>query len=29
MRERWDVVHCWEEPYVIAGGQVALLSPAA
>src|SRR6204780_1194989 len=29
MRERWDLVHCWEEPYVIAGGQVALLSPAA
>jgi phosphatidyl-myo-inositol dimannoside synthase len=28
MRERWDLVHCWEEPYVIAGGQVALLSPA-
>jgi glycosyltransferase involved in cell wall biosynthesis len=19
----WDIVHCWEEPYVIAGGQVA------
>ena len=29
MRERWDLVHCWEEPYVVAGGQVALLSPAA
>jgi glycosyltransferase involved in cell wall biosynthesis len=24
MRERWDLVHCWEEPYVVAGGQVAL-----
>jgi glycosyltransferase involved in cell wall biosynthesis len=23
MRERWDVVHCWEEPYVSAGWQVA------
>jgi glycosyltransferase involved in cell wall biosynthesis len=21
--ERWDFVHCWEEPYVLAGGQVA------
>ncbi|HKY04074.1 MAG TPA: glycosyltransferase family 4 protein [Blastocatellia bacterium] len=19
----WDVVHCWEEPYILAGGQVA------
>ena len=23
LRERWDVVHCWEEPYVIAAAQVA------
>jgi len=23
LRERWDLVHCWEEPYVFAGGQVA------
>ena len=23
MRERWDLVHCWEETYVVAGGQVA------
>jgi glycosyltransferase involved in cell wall biosynthesis len=23
LRERWNLVHCWEEPYVIAGGQVA------
>jgi glycosyltransferase involved in cell wall biosynthesis len=29
MRERWDLVHCWEEPYVVAGGQVAQWSPAA
>ena len=29
MRERWDVVHCWEEPYVVAGGQVARWTPAA
>jgi glycosyltransferase involved in cell wall biosynthesis len=27
MRERWDFVHCWQEPYVIAGGQVAWWSP--
>lgn len=24
-RERWDVVHCWEEPYVVAAAQVAAL----
>ncbi len=23
LREGWDVVHCWEEPYILAGGQVA------
>ena len=27
MRERWDVVHCWEEPYVAAGWQVARSVP--
>src|SRR5947209_13007410 len=27
LREGWDVVHCWEEPYVLAGGQVARWSP--
>jgi glycosyltransferase involved in cell wall biosynthesis len=27
LRERWDVVHCWEEPYVAAGWQVARLTP--
>jgi glycosyltransferase involved in cell wall biosynthesis len=21
--EGWDLVHCWEEPYILAGGQVA------
>ena len=26
-KERWDVVHCWEEPYVTAGAQVASLVP--
>jgi glycosyltransferase involved in cell wall biosynthesis len=29
MRERWDLVHCWEEPYVVAGGQIAMMAPAA
>ena len=24
----WDVVHCWQEPYVAAGAQVARLTPA-
>lgn len=23
---RWDLVHCWEEPYILAGAQVAWLS---
>ena len=23
LMQRWDVVHCWEEPYVVAGAQVA------
>lgn len=23
LKESWDVVHCWEEPYVAAGAQVA------
>ena len=27
LREGWDLVHCWEEPYVVAGGQVAWLTP--
>jgi glycosyltransferase involved in cell wall biosynthesis len=27
MREGWDVVHCWEEPYVLAASQVASLAP--
>jgi glycosyltransferase involved in cell wall biosynthesis len=27
MRAQWDLVHCWEEPYVIAGGQVARWCP--
>ena len=27
LAERWDVVHCWEEPYVVSGGQVAAFTP--
>src|SRR5262249_47772103 len=23
----WDLVHCWEEPYILAGGQVAWWPP--
>src|SRR5262249_43710061 len=23
LRERWDLVHCWEEPYVMAAVQIA------
>src|SRR5262249_28059940 len=23
----WDVVHCWEEPFVLAGAQVAMWTP--
>jgi glycosyltransferase involved in cell wall biosynthesis len=28
LQEPWDVVHCWEEPYVAAAGQVAGWTPA-
>jgi phosphatidylinositol alpha-1,6-mannosyltransferase len=24
----WDVVHCWEEPYILAGAQIARATPA-
>ncbi len=27
LRGGWDVVHCWEEPYIFAGAQVARWSP--
>ena len=27
LADNWDIVHCWEEPYVMAGGQVALWTP--
>lgn len=29
MSEHWDVVHCWEEPYVTAGSQIARRAPCA
>jgi len=29
LRGPWDVVHCWEEPYIFAGGQVAWWTPRA
>lgn len=24
LSRQWDIIHCWEEPYVVAGSQVAL-----
>ncbi len=24
----WDLIHMWEEPYILAGGQIAALAPA-
>ncbi len=27
LSRKWDLVHCWEEPYVLAGGQVARWTP--
>jgi glycosyltransferase involved in cell wall biosynthesis len=27
LAERWDMIHCWEEPYVTAGAQIAELAP--
>ena len=27
LAEPWDLVHCWEEPYILAGGQVAWWTP--
>lgn len=29
LREGWDLVHAWEEPFVLAGGQIASLTPRA
>jgi glycosyltransferase involved in cell wall biosynthesis len=27
LAQGWDLVHCWEEPYIAAGAQVACLTP--
>jgi glycosyltransferase involved in cell wall biosynthesis len=27
MQQRWDVIHCWEEPYILSGAQLALWTP--
>lgn len=27
MQQGWDLIHCWEEPYIFAGGQVAWWTP--
>jgi glycosyltransferase involved in cell wall biosynthesis len=27
LRQGWDLIHCWEEPYVLAGGQIAHWTP--
>lgn len=27
VEEGWDLVHCWEEPYIVAGAQIAWLTP--
>ena len=27
LSEGWDVVHCWEEPYILAGAQIARSAP--
>src|SRR5688572_24293266 len=28
LNEGWDVVHCWEEPYILSGAQLARWTPA-
>lgn len=27
LRQGWDVVHCWEEPFILAGAQIAAWTP--
>jgi glycosyltransferase involved in cell wall biosynthesis len=27
LSQGWDMVHCWEEPYIVAGAQVAYFTP--
>ena len=29
LREPWDLIHCWEEPYVASAYQIARLAPSA
>lgn len=29
LKRGWDLVHCWEEPYIVAGGQIAWWTPNA
>lgn len=27
LQQDWDLVHCWEEPYILSGGQIAWWKP--
>ena len=27
LQQEWDLIHCWEEPYILSGAQVAYWSP--
>jgi glycosyltransferase involved in cell wall biosynthesis len=27
LHQGWDLVHCWEEPYILCGGQIAMWTP--
>jgi glycosyltransferase involved in cell wall biosynthesis len=27
LKSNWDIIHCWEEPYIVAGAQIAYLTP--
>lgn len=27
LQQNWDLVHCWQEPYIFAGGQIAWWTP--
>jgi glycosyltransferase involved in cell wall biosynthesis len=27
LKKDWDLVHCWEEPFIVAGGQIAWWTP--
>jgi glycosyltransferase involved in cell wall biosynthesis len=29
LRQPWDIVHCWEEPFVLAAGQVVRWTPSS